>query len=232
MTDPRPTILVVDDEARMREFLRVSLASHDYGVVEAGTAALALQNATRHGPHLILLDPALPDREGIGLVSDLRSFTRTPIIIVSARAREDDKVAALDAGADDYLTKPFGVKELLARIRVGLRHAKAQGATGARPVIEVGPLRIDRARREVKVNRHDVHLTPIEYRLLVLFAENAGSVLTQRQIQKEIWGPLKSSHTHHVRVHVAQLRKKIETDPAGPKLLLTEPAVGYRLLDR
>jgi two-component system KDP operon response regulator KdpE len=225
-------ILIVDDEAQMRRFLRGALGSHGYDVVEAETAREAIQLAASHNPDLMLLDLGLPDRDGLEVVRELREWSRVPIVVVSARGREDDKVDALDAGADDYLTKPFGVKELLARIRVGLRHRKSAVDAPDNPVIELGSLRLDRARREVAVRGAEVHLTPIEYKLLVFLAENAGRVLTHRQILKEVWGPMHEAQTHYVRVHMAELRKKIELDPARPELLLTEPGVGYRLSDR
>ncbi len=229
MNDPPFLILIVDDELQMRRFLRASLGSHGYKLLEAETAEQAMQLATSHNPDLIVLDLGLPDRDGLEVVGELRGFSRVPIIVLSARGREEDKVEALDAGADDYLTKPFGVKELLARIRVALRHAREGGSAAESPVIEAGPLMIDRSRREVTVHGQSVHLTPIEYKLLVLFGENAGRVLTHRQILKEVWGPQHTGQNHHVRVHVAELRKKIEKDPAQPELLLTELGVGYRL---
>jgi two-component system KDP operon response regulator KdpE len=231
MNDAPRLILIVDDEAQMRRFLRASLGSHGYKVLEAETAREALQLATSHNPELILLDLGLPDRDGLEVVRELRGFSRVPIVVVSARGREEDKVEALDSGADDYLTKPFGVKELLARIRVALRHAQ-QLAPSETSVLEAGPISIDRARREVSVSGRQVHLTPIEYKLLVLFVQNAGRVLTHRQILKEVWGPGYTGQNHHVRVHVAELRKKIEKDPAQPELLSTELGVGYRLNDR
>jgi two-component system KDP operon response regulator KdpE len=224
-------ILVVDDEPQMRRFLRASLGSQGYRVVEAGSALEATQLATSHNPDLILLDLGLPDKDGTDLVREMREWTRIPIVVVSARGREDDKVVALDAGANDYLTKPFGVKELLARIRAALRVALSSSAPES-PVIEIGPLSIDRSRREVTVRGEPVRLTPLEYKLLVFLAENPGKVLTHKQILSEVWGTTHSSQPHHVRVHVAELRKKIETDPAEPEILLTEPGVGYRLNDR
>lgn len=226
-----PVVLLVEDELAMRRFLRAALASHGYRLVEAETAREALQLATSHNPELILMDLGLPDGDGLELTCRLREWTRVPIIVLSARGREDDKVQALDAGADDYLTKPFGVNELLARMRVALRHARQVAAPESSPVLEVGPLRLDLSRREVSIHGQQVHLTPIEYRLLVLLASNAGKVLTHRHILKEVWGPSHVGQAHHVRVHMAELRKKIEVDPARPQLLLTEPGVGYRLRD-
>lgn len=228
---PRPTILIVDDEAQMRRFLRASLGSQGYSVIEAESAREALQLAASHNPELVVLDLGLPDRDGLDVVRELRGWSRVPIVVVSARGREDDKVAALDAGADDYLTKPFGVRELLARIRVGFRHRERGDGSPVSAVLEVGPLTIDRARHEARVRGELVHLTPIEWKLLVLLAENAGRVLTHRQIVERIWGPSSTTLAHHVRVHMAELRKKIEPDPARPGLLLTEPGVGYRMSD-
>lgn len=229
MTDVRPLVLVVEDEPQMRRFIRATLTSHGYRLLEAGTAAEAMMLASSHNPELVLLDLGLPDGDGIELTGRIREWSPMPVIVLSARGREDDKVAALDAGADDYLTKPFGVNELLARMRVALRHARTGGATGPVQVLEFGDLRVDLVRREVTQAGKEVHLTPIEYKLLVLLAQNAGRVLTHQHILKEVWGPAYASQTHYVRVHMAELRKKIETNPARPRLLLTEPGVGYRL---
>jgi two-component system KDP operon response regulator KdpE len=223
-----PLVLVIEDEPQVRRFLRAALASHGYRLVEAGSVREAEQLATSHNPDVYLLDLGLPDGDGIDLARRLREWTRAPIIVLSARGREEDKVNALDAGADDYLTKPFGVNELLARLRVAQRHAQP---TSAEPVLEAGPLRVDLARREVTVDGREVRLTPTEYRLLALLARHAGKVLTHRQILREVWGP-NVTEFHYVRVHMAELRKKIEADPARPRLLVTEPGVGYRLRDR
>ena len=223
-----PLVLIVEDEVQMRRFLRAALQAHDYQVVEAATAAEALQLAPGHVPEVVLLDLGLPDADGLDVVRRLREWLRAPILVISARGREADKVEALDAGADDYVTKPFGTAELLARIRVALRHhAQATGEPGA--LIEVGPLRLDLARRLVSRDGQEVHLTPTEYRLLTLLAKNAGKVLTHRHILREVWGPGAVEHTHYVRVQMAELRKKLEDDVARPRLLITEPGVGYRL---
>jgi two-component system KDP operon response regulator KdpE len=229
MSDEPRLVLVVEDEPQMLRFLRASLESHGFRVLEARTAAEATAELTTHTPELVLLDLGLPDLDGIELTRRLREWARVPIIVISARGREEDKVLALDAGADDYLTKPFGVNELLARMRVALRHAEQPGLGTASPVLEFGPLVIDLEHRQVKVEGREVHLTPIEYKLLVLLAQHAGKVLTHRQILKEVWGPAYMSQPHYVRVRMAELRKKIELDPARPKLLVTEPGVGYRL---
>jgi two-component system KDP operon response regulator KdpE len=223
-----PLLLLVEDEPQMRRFLRASLGSHGFRLLEAAAAQEAVALATSHNPEIILLDLGLPDGDGIELARRFREWSQAPIIVLSARGREADKVEALDAGADDYLTKPFGVAELLARIRVALRHARqATGASG--PVIEIGPLRLDLARRHVTVGGREVHLTPIEYRLLTLLAANAGKVLTHRQILKDVWGPGHTEESHYLRVYMAHLRRKIEADPARPHLLVTEPGVGYRM---
>jgi len=231
MTAGGPVVLVVDDEPQMRRFLRASLGSHGFSVVEAATAAEAVSLATSHNPEVVLLDLGLPDADGLDLTRELRGWSKVPIIVLSARGREEDKVMALDAGADDYLTKPFGVNELLARIRVALRHAALAGAV-AEPVLQLGGLRIDQPRREVALDGRELRLTPTEYRLLTLLAQNAGRVLTHRQILKHVWGPGHMENTHYLRVYMAQLRRKLEADPAQPQLLLTEPGVGYRLRDR
>jgi two-component system KDP operon response regulator KdpE len=214
----------------MRRFLSTALHGHGFRVVEATTLASAERLASESHPEAILLDLGLPDGDGLTLVKNLRGWSSAPVIVLSARDREDDKVAALDAGADDYLTKPFGIAELLARIRVALRHARAQRVPDD-PVLAVGPIRIDQARHEVTVEGREVHLTPTEYRLLALLARHAGKVLTHRQLLTEIWGPRSTHQTHYLRVHLAALRRKVEADPARPKWLMTEAGVGYRLLD-
>jgi two-component system KDP operon response regulator KdpE len=227
MTD---TILVVEDEAPMRRFLCSALTSHGFRVAEAGTLASAERLAAESQLAAILLDLGLPDGDGLTLLRRIREWSHAPVIVLSARDREDDKVLALDAGADDYLTKPFGTAELLARIRVALRHAGGQ-AVPDDPVIRIGPMRIDQARHEVAVDDKPVHLTPIEFRLLALLARHGGKVLTHRQLLHEVWGPRNTHQTHYLRVHMAALRRKIEADPARPRWLITEAGVGYRLRD-
>ena len=229
MSATGPTLLLVEDEPQMRRFLRASLGAHGYRLVEASTAREGLQLLASHNPALVLLDLGLPDADGLDVVAEVRGFSRVPIVVLSARGQEDDKVRALDAGADDYLTKPFGVNELLARLRVALRHGAA--APREEPVLEVGELRLDRSRHEVRRGEEELHLTPIEFKLLLLLMENAGRVLTHRQILEKVWGPAYTSQTHYVRVHLAELRKKVERDPARPRWILTEPGVGYRLRD-
>jgi two-component system, OmpR family, KDP operon response regulator KdpE len=231
MSDLTPLVLIVEDENQMLRFLRTALVAQDYRVVEAGTCKDALVAATTHNPELVLLDLGLPDGDGIDLTRQIREWSHVPIIVISARGREGDKVAALDAGADDYLTKPFGVNELLARMRVAVRHAAMVGTDTSATVLEVRTVRVDQVRREVTVDGREVHLTPIEYRLLVLLAKNAGKVLTHRQILKEVWGPPYVNETHYLRVFMTQLRQKIEVAPARPRLLVTEPGVGYRMKD-
>ncbi len=228
MPEPR-LVLVVEDESQMLRFLRASLSSHGFRLLEATSAAEAIAEATTHTPELVLLDLGLPDLDGIELTKRMREWTRVPIIVISARGREEDKIKALDAGADDYLTKPFGVGELLARMRVALRHADQAGLSVDARVFEFDGLTLDLEHRRVMRDGTDVHLTPIEYKLLVLLARNAGKVLTHGQILKEVWGPAFVGQTHYVRVRMAELRRKIERDPARPKLLTTEPGIGYRL---
>jgi len=228
MSDVPPVVLVIEDEPQMRRFLKASLESHDYGLVEAGSAREGLAQATGRNPDVILLDLGLPDLDGIELTRRLREWARTPIIVISARGREQDKIAALDAGADDYLTKPFGVGELLARLRVALRHAVAPD-DGGEPVLAIGDLTVDLASRLVFRKGAEVHLTPIEYKLLATLARHAGKVVTHRQLLKEAWGPNAVEQTHYVRVYMTQLRHKLEDDPSRPRYLLTESGVGYRL---
>jgi len=232
LTAPGPLVLLVEDEPQMRRFLRAALVPRGFRLLEAETAAAAEIAASSHNPELVLLDLGLPDADGIELVAKLREWMRAPIVVLSARGREADKVEALDAGADDYLTKPFGTGELLARMRVALRHAARTAGGSDDPVIELAGLRIDLERREVNLGGREVRLTPIEWKLLVLLARNAGKVITHRQILREVWGPGHGEQTHTVRVHMASLRRKLEIDPARPQRLVTEPAVGYRLRDR
>jgi two-component system, OmpR family, KDP operon response regulator KdpE len=230
MGEIQPVLLVVEDEAQMRRFLRTSLGNHGYRVVEATTGAEALALAQSHNPELVLLDLGLPDMDGIEVARRLRAWMTAPIVVVSARGQEADKVRALDGGADDYLTKPFGTGELMARIRVALRHAARAGRDApTEPILKVGDIALDLDKRAVQVAGAEVHLTPIEYKLLVLLMKNAGRVLTHRQILKEVWGPSHATQTQYLRVYMTQLRHKVERDPARPKYLATEPGVGYRL---
>ncbi len=213
----------------MRRFLRAALALPDYRLVEAATAKEGIAQAAGRKPDVILLDLGLPDRDGLEVTSALREWTSTPIIVLSARGREQDKVAALDRGADDYLTKPFGVEELLARIRVALRHAALPPGAAPEPLFQSGELLVDLAARVVRRGNEEIHLTPTEYKLLALLVRHAGKVITHRQLLKEVWGTNYADQSHYVRVYMAQLRQKLEADPARPRLLITEPGVGYRL---
>ena len=224
-----PLVLVVDDEPQLRRFLRATLPAHGYSLVEAQSGAEALREAAARVPDLILLDLGLPDMDGVEVTRRLREWTAIPIIVLSARDQERDKIEALDAGADDYLTKPFGTGELLARIRVALRHATL-GPAGALPsVFEREDLKVDLGAHRIFVGEREVHLTRTEYRLLALLVKHAGRVVTHRQLLKEVWGPGSVEHTHYLRVYMAQLRRKLEADPARPRYLLTETGVGYRL---
>ncbi|MDB4928341.1 MAG: two component transcriptional regulator, winged helix family [Myxococcaceae bacterium] len=229
MNPDGPLVLIVEDEAPVRLFIRASLAAHGFRPIEATTEPEALAMTDRHRPTLILLDLDLPAAQGVELVRTLRGSTKAPILVISARGQEDDKVAALDAGADDYVTKPFGVNELLARMRVALRYAttidEPRKATAA---LSFGGLRIDLEQREVTSGGRAIRLTPTEYRLLVLLAQNAGRVLTHRQIQEGVWGAGHADQPHRVRVYMAVLRKKLEDDPAWPRHIVTEQGIGYR----
>ena len=222
-------VLVVDDEPQMRRFLRPALEAQGYRVIEAATATEALVAASTHNPDCVLLDLGLPDSDGIEVTRRLREWSDAPVIVISARGQEADKVAALDAGADDYLTKPFGTGELLARLRVARRHAARFRDDAREPVFEAGDLRVDLGQREVTRAGEAVHLTPLEYKLLATLVRHAGKVLTHRQLLKEVWGPGAVAETQYLRVYMAQLRHKIEEDPARPALLTTETGVGYRL---
>lgn len=222
-----PPVLVVDDELPIRRFLRISLETNNYRVYEAENGTEALAKAAQVRPEVVILDMNLPDMEGVEVLRRLREWTTTPVIILSVRDADRDKVAALDAGADDYLTKPFSTDELLARVRVARRHAQP---ASAEPVLSFGDVQIDLARRIVTRGGETVKLTPTEYALLRLLAQHAGRVLTHKQILKEVWGPQYADETHYLRVYFAQLRQKLEDNPALPRLIVTEPGVGYRLV--
>ncbi|MGD0674582.1 MAG: response regulator [Polyangiaceae bacterium] len=222
------TLLVIDDESQVRRFLRNSLAASEYAVIEAATAEAGLAEAASRHPDVILLDLGLPDMDGIEVTRRLREWTETPIIILSARGQDEDKIAALDAGADDYLTKPFSLPELMARIRVAARHAEQRGDKKD-GVFTLGDLRIDLTRRVVTVGGDEVRLTPIEYKLLATLARKAGRVLTYQQLLKDVWGPRYATQRQYLHVYVGHLRNKLERDPARPRFLVTEPGVGYRL---
>lgn len=227
MDNSKPSILIIDDEAQIRRFLQISLEASGYRVHEAVTGADGLVQATMTRPDLIILDLGLPDQDGLSVLIRLREWTPVPVIVLSVRSSETDKIAALDAGADDYLTKPFGTGELLARIRVALRHASTH--TQDSPVFISGPLAVDLATRTVKIHNEVVKLTSTEYALLRMFVQHAGKVLLHGHLLREIWGPGFTEETQYLRVYIAQLRRKLEDDPANPRLLLTEPGIGYRL---
>jgi two-component system, OmpR family, KDP operon response regulator KdpE len=228
MSELRPVIVAIEDDPQIRRFLRTGLESRGFQIHEAETGAQGLAEAANRRADLVLLDLGLPDMDGVEIVRKIREWSTLPVIVLSARASETDKVAALDAGADDYLTKPFGLGELLARIRVALRHAQA-GTQDKGGVFCVANLKVDLAQRRVHVEGKEVHLTPIEYRLLAVLVKYAGRVLTHRQLLKEVWGPAYVERSHYLRVHMASLRHKLEADPARPRFLLTEVGVGYRL---
>jgi len=223
----KPTALVIDDERQIRRLLRVCLEGNGYRVLEAATGQEGLLQAAQHPPEVVLLDLGLPDMDGVSVLKRLREWSRVPVVVLSVRDREEDKVAALDNGADDYVTKPFSTGELLARLRVALRHA-APGADSA--VFRAGDLEVDLTARVVKLKGQEVKLTATEYALLRLFVQHAGKVLTHRQILKEVWGPNAVQQTHYLRVYIAHLREKLEADAAKPRLIATEPGVGYRWL--
>jgi len=223
------TVLLVEDEAPMRRFLRVALEGQGYKLLEAETAREGLSLAASHQPDLALMDLGLPDMDGLELTKRLREWSKVPIIVLSARGQERDKIEALDAGADDYLTKPFSTGELLARMRAALRH-RPQGAE-AEPVFRTDEWEVDFARREVTARGVPVHLTPNEFKLLAVLARHAGKVLTHRQLLREVWGAAQAAQPHYLRVYMAQLRHKLEADPARPRHLITESGVGYRLRD-
>jgi two-component system KDP operon response regulator KdpE len=223
----KPLILVVEDDAQIRRFLRATLAAEGYRFHEAVTAEEGLAQAASRQPDLILLDLGLPDGDGLEIIRHVREWSQTPILVVSARGRERDKIAALDLGADDYVAKPFAVGELLARIRAALRRAKPLPQDGA--AFRFGQVEVDLDKRQVRVNGVETHLTPNEYKLLLVLIRYPGKVLTQRQLLNEVWGPNHIEQAQYLRVYIAQLRRKLERDPARPKHLQTEPGVGYRL---
>ena len=229
MTEPRPTVLVVEDEPEIRAFLRTALGAEDYRVVEAGSGERGAIDAETHKPDLAIVDLGLPDIDGIKVIRRIRGWSPMPIIVLSARAQERSKIDALDAGADDYVTKPFGVGELLARVRVAMRHA-LHPATGDE-TLELGNVKIDFERRNVTRDGANVHLTPLEFRLLACLAKHLGMVVTHRQLLREVWGPSHIEHTHYLRIYMKQLREKLEADAIRPRFLLTETGVGYRLVD-
>ena len=220
------SVLVVDDEPQIRRLLRVTLEAGGYRVWEAATGNDGIVEAAQRKPDVVVLDLGLPDLDGLTVLKRLREWTRVPVLILTVRDGDDEKVAALDAGADDYVTKPFSTPELLARVRVALRHAQPLPEDA---VFRAGRIEVDLASRRVVVAGHEVRLTPTEYAFLRVLARHAGRVVTQRQILTEVWGPKSAGQTHYLRVYAAHLREKLERDPSRPELIVTEPAVGYRL---
>jgi two-component system, OmpR family, KDP operon response regulator KdpE len=229
MAEPLPVVILIEDERQIRRFVRTALEAEGWCVHEAETMRQGLADARSRRPDLIILDLGLPDGDGVVFLHELRGWSKVPVIVLSARVGEQDKIAALDAGADDYLTKPFGVGELLARVRATSRRRLEAGAD-AGSMFEFGDVKIDLSLRTAHKGGNAIHLTPIEFRLLSLLIANSGKVLTHRQILREVWGPAHSEDGHYVRVYMGHLRQKLEDDPAQPKHILTETAVGYRLV--
>jgi len=234
---PAPIAVIIEDEPQIRRFVRAALVAEGWQVFEADTVKKGLTEAGTRKPDLLVVDLGLPDSDGLALIRDVRSWSNVPIVVLSARADEADKIAALDAGADDYLTKPFGVGELLARMRANLRRPRtapgegtADASAEADPLFRFGNIEVDRQARLVRRGGAEVHLTPIEYRLLTVLIANVGRVLTHRQLLREVWGPSHAEQSHYLRIYMGHLRQKLETDPAQPRHFLTETAVGYRLV--
>jgi two-component system KDP operon response regulator KdpE len=232
MTPPQPVAIIAEDEKQIRRFLRTSLETEGFVVHEAETGKQALVEAATRKPDLLILDLGLPDMDGVDVIRDIRSWTALPIVVLSARAQESDKIDALDAGADDYLTKPFGVGELMARVRVVLRRRVPVDTDGQQNrEFRFGDVRVDLINRQIYRAEQQIRLTAIEYRLLMVLIRNAGKVLTHRQLLKEIWGPSHVESSHYLRTYMAHLRQKLESDPAQPSHLITETGVGYRLVE-
>ena len=228
MSELKPMVLVIDDEAQIRRLLRVCLESNGYRVAEAATGEAGIREAAQRPPDVVILDLGLPDMEGVNVLKRIREWSKVPVVVLSVRDREEDKIAALDNGADDYVSKPFSTGELLARLRVAQRHAvPAPEMT----IFRSGVLEVDLASRIVKLKGKEVKLTATEYSLLRLFVQHAGKVLTHRQILREVWGPNYVEQTHYLRVYMAHLREKLETEPSAPALFLTEAGVGYRMIE-
>lgn len=224
------TVLIVEDEKEIRRFLRTALENEALKVVDADTLQRGLIEAATRKPDLVILDLGLPDGDGIDFINDLRQWSAVPVIVLSARSDEQDKIAALDAGADDFLTKPFGIGELLARVRVALRHRGKPASESPETEVTFGDIRVDIPARRVSRDNKDVHLTPIEFRLLVSLLNHAGKVMTQRQLLNHVWGPNAVEHNHYLRIYMGHLRQKLEQDPARPRHLITETGVGYRFM--
>jgi two-component system KDP operon response regulator KdpE len=229
MSNVPARVLLVEDEAPIRRFVGAALSANKYQLDEAASGEQALRRAAQSPPDLVILDLGLPDMDGQDVIRQLREWLVAPIIVLSARDEDQQKITALDNGADDYLTKPFSTPELLARVRVALRHAARSGDEAGKTTFESGELKVELATRRVFVTGAEVHLTPIEYKLLTTLVRHAGKVLTHRQLLKEVWGPQQSDETHYLRVYMANLRRKLEADPAQPRYLLTEQGIGYRL---
>jgi two-component system KDP operon response regulator KdpE len=232
LSTPPPVAVLIEDEPQIRRFVRAALEAEGWQVFEAATAQHGLRDAATRKPDLLVLDLGLPDGDGLDVIRDVRSWSAVPIVVLSARVEEDDKIAALDAGADDYLTKPFGVGELLARVRANLRRPRNAGSEGQGDdsLFRFGEVEVDRQARLVRRAGTEVHLTPIEYRLLLVLVAHAGRVLTHRQLLREVWGPSHADQGHYLRIYMGHLRQKLESDPSQPQHLLTETGVGYRLV--
>jgi len=226
---PDAVVVVIEDEPQIRKFLRATLEGQGYRLFEATTGADGVIEVGSRQPDVVIIDLGLPDMDGLDVIRRVREWTDVPIIVLSARGQERDKVTALDAGADDYVSKPFGAGELLARIRVALRHTAGASHESDEAVFKVRDLRVDLLRRQIFMSEKEIHLTPIEYKLLTTLVRHAGKVVTHQQLLREVWGPSHTEQAHYARVYMAHLRHKLETEPARPRYLLTEPGVGYRL---
>ncbi len=226
---PDPIVVLIEDEPQIRRFLRATLNGQGYRLFEAATGADGIVEVGSRQPDVVIIDLGLPDMDGVAVIRRLREWTAVPIIVLSARGQERDKVTALDAGADDYVSKPFSAGELLARIRVALRHTAGASHEGDEAAFKVGDLQVDRLRRYVALGGAEVRLTPTEYKLLTTLIRHAGKVVTHQQLLREVWGPAHTEQAHYVRIYMAHLRHKLEAEPARPRYLLTEPGVGYRL---
>ncbi|MEG0556737.1 MAG: two-component system response regulator KdpE [Comamonas sp.] len=231
MNHAAPRILLIEDDASIRRFVRLALEDEGWQVFEADTAKRGLIEAASRQPDAVVLDLGLPDADGKSVISELRGWSQLPILVLSAREREEEKVAALDAGADDYLSKPFGIPELLARLRVMLRR-RQQSTAGDRSgsLARFGDVTVDLASHEVRRGDASIHLTPIEFRLLAILLNNSGKVLTQRQLLNQVWGPNAVEHSHYLRIYMGHLRQKLEVDPARPRHFITETGIGYRFM--
>jgi two-component system, OmpR family, KDP operon response regulator KdpE len=232
MSNTQSVIVVIEDDIQICRFLRTSLSVHGFQVIEAGSGEQGLVEIGTRKPELVILDLGLPGMDGIEVIYKVRKWSAVPIIVLSARSQESNKVLALDAGADDYLTKPFSIGELLARIRVSLRHAAQLNGNSIETLFCLGELQVDLSRRSVFIGEQEIHLTPLEYRLLTVLIHHAGKVLTHRQLLLQVWGPAYVEHAHYVRIYMGQLRRKLEADPTQPRYILTEAGIGYRLACR